>query len=608
MVKLWNKPVFIAAALFLASCWVAALLRLLGVLEISTTWGWGFATSNAVLFVWALCGWWVMHKKYLLGFAGLCVAGFGMGLSWGGDSHGSASAVFGITCMASIFVLGLWLVRIVLSVGLPIFGVARAVVDEAVRMKIVLVFIVGLFVLVPVLPFMLDPNELLRYRIQFFLRWTLSISTWFLSLMTLFLACGTICNEVDRRQIFLTLTKPIGRGQYLVGKWLGIAMLNLLLLSVAGAGVYAFTGVFKQQGARDESDRRAVDTQVLVAREVVHAQPPSTMDMTGLFNKRLEQLRAENPGRYGQGKLDLKARRLIEQSITLNWHTIAPRASQRYMFTGLGRAKEYSKWIQLRLKPVMSRPPPDEYVRLALRLNGRPYPLDARSQRHLPIVVADRHYHIINLPVEAIDQAGQLDVRITNVDLDNPRATFSSSVAIAPGQGLEVLYQVDHFGPNLIRTLGLIWIRLTFLAMLGLTAGTFLGFPVACMLCLLVCFTAVANTFLLESMRYYVSFGANDLSWWDQAVWVPRRFFNLITEGDLWGAIKILIRLIGNGFVLLIPSFSDYNPIPSIADGRLVDITMLGRGVVRVGFIWTGLCALIGWLVFRGRELARVTV
>jgi hypothetical protein len=406
----------------------------------------------------------------------------------------------------------------------------------------------------------------------------------------------------------LTLTKPIGRGRYLAGKWLGITALNLLLVGVAGAGVYAFAEVSQWQDARDESDRRAVDTQVLVAREVVHAQPPITMDMPGLFKKRMEQLRIEDPSRFSQSRVDLKTRRLIEQSITLKWHTIAPRDSQRYLFTGLGRAKDYSRWIQLRLKPVMSRSPPDEYARLALWLNGRPYPMDAQGQRHLPIVLADRHYHVIDIPTDAISPTGQLDVRITNVNLENPRATFPSSVTIAPGQGMELLYQVDQFGPNLVRALGLIWVRLMFLAMLGLMAGTFLGFPVACMLCLLVCFTAVANAFLLESIEYYVSFPTEDLFWWDKMIWVVRQIFALLSDGEVWGAIKILIRLVGNTFVLLVPSFSDYNPVPLIADGRIVDATMLGRGVIRVGVIWTGLCALLGWAIFRGRELSRVTV
>jgi len=606
--RLWARPVVAAAALYVTARWVVALLGLIGVIEPSTLWVFALVCGDGAVLAWGLWGGWGLHRRHLLGLAALSFAGLGGGVAWAIGSHEMATAVFGMTCMAVVFVLGLGLIRSVLSVGWPVFAVARTVVDEAVRMKMVLVFVVGLFVLVSALPFLLDPNELLRYRIQFFLKWALSISTWFLSLMTLFLSCATICNELDRRQIVLTLTKPIGRGRYLAGKWLGITALNLLLVGVAGAGVYAFTEVSRRQDARDESDRRAVDTQVLVAREVVHAQPPATMDMPGLFKKRLEQLRIENPDRYGQRRIDLQTRRLIEQSITLKWHTIAPRGSQRYLFTGLERAKDYSPWIQLRLKPVMSRSPPDEYVRLAMWLNGRPYPMDAQGRKHLPIVVADRHYHVIDIPTDAIGPAGQLDVRITNVDLENPRATFPSSVTIAPGQGMEVLYQVDRFGPNLVRALGLIWVRLMFLAMLGLMAGSFLGFPVACMLCLLVCFTAVANAFLLESIEYYVSFPTGDLLGWDKMIWVVRRFFALLSEGEVWGAMKVLIRLVGNTFVLLVPSFSDYNPIPLIADGRIVDAAMLGRAVVRVGMIWTGLCALLGWAIFRGRELSRVTV
>ena len=47
--------------------------------------------------------------------------------------------------------------------------------------------------------------------------------------------------EIATRQIHMTLTKPLGRVQYLLGKWLGIVLLNAVLLVVAGIATYGFT-------------------------------------------------------------------------------------------------------------------------------------------------------------------------------------------------------------------------------------------------------------------------------------------------------------------------------------------------------------------------------
>ena len=46
---------------------------------------------------------------------------------------------------------------------------------------------------------------------------------------------------------------------------------------------------------------------------------------------------------------------------------------------------------------------PDERVRLGIWLNGRPYPVNDRGE-HLPIVVAENRYHVLDLPVDAIDR------------------------------------------------------------------------------------------------------------------------------------------------------------------------------------------------------------
>lgn len=528
--------------------------------------------------------------------------------SWFLGDRGVAAAALGATVMWLGLVAGVGVLRLALSPGWPVLAVARTLIDEAVRTRLVPAFGLGVLLIVAVLPVLLDPAEMLKYRVQFFLTWSLSSVAVLLSLLTVVLACGTICNEIAYKQIFLTLTKPVGRGQYLMGKWLGVVALDLLLVGVAGVGVCLGAKSMQRQPGRDDLDRQAVDRQVLVAREAVWAQPPMAMDFQGLIGKYVEQLRSQEPERFQGRQADAPLRDAAEQMAAVKWHTIAPRDSQRYFFSGLKQAKADARSIQLRIKPTSARVPDDGIVRLAIWLNGRPYPVDAVTGRQSPLVLADGNYHVIDLPAAAIDDRGGLDVRIANVNLLNPNATFPSSVAFAPGEGLQVFYQVGPFGPNLARAMLLVWLRLCFLAMFGLMAGSFLGFPVACLLSVMVYVVATASGFLAEAVRYYGVTAPQAMSSWEAWLWIVGQWGRRLSEGQVWETVKITVKLVGQAVMLLVPSLGEYSPISLIADGRVVGQDVVVSAAGRIGVVWSGLCGAVGWVALRRRELAQITV
>ena len=538
---------------------------------------------------WMIGGAWALILLYLLtGMSGYTVAALGTWLA------------------AVVFFVGLWLIRRVLSPGFAVLGVARTLVDEAIRMKIALIFIVLLVMVVPVLFVVMDAEQRLEYRMQMFLTWSLTTTSLLLSLMTIFLACGTICSEVTQRQIFLTLSKPVSRVGYLLGKWVGIVLINALLLSVSGGGIYVFAKLLQHQPARDGHDRRAVEERVMAARVSTAPKPVSAKDMAEQIEARRAQLEKQDPVRFAPGKVSLKDGQEIVQAVVRKWYTIAPMGEGRYLFDGLERASHYGQAVQLRFKPQGSRSSPDGNVRLAFLLNGRPWPMTSDGL-HIQQPVSDGDFHVIDLPVWAIEE-GKLEVVIANVNLVEPRATWPASITFPPKDGLEVLYQVGSFEPNLVRTLLILYIRLAFLAVLGLMAGTFLGFPVACLMCLLVYTIASASGFLSEALSYYAVSPAEDVSTWKMITSFIGHWIATLGSGEIWTAIKMLIKLAGQSVVTLVPSFSEFDPVPLVSDGRLVPYRMIGSAVLKVGILWTGICAMIGVLVFRSRELARVTV
>ena len=515
----------------------------------------------------------------------------------------------GIWAMAVSFILGLELIRLLLAPGWPVLGVARTLVDEAIRMKMALIFVIMLILLVPFLPLMLGGETRLQYRLESFLTYSLTVVSGLLSVMTILLAARTVSGELTDKQAFLSLTKPISRPAYLAGKWIGIMALNLLLLVVSGVGVYAFVQVLRQQPAMDLADYAAVSEQVLTARASAEPVPNDRSVLAIDFEKRLEDLRLRGlaPTLYGQpgdpiSRVSDVQRQRIQLDALRNWLTIPPRNRATYRFTGLSQAKDTGPTLQLTLQPKATQTPPDNLLRMQLLVNGRDF-VDFRSGQPLP-PVRNNTLHTAYLLTEDIRPDGTLDLTIVNTGAE----LGQSSISFVPGEGMTVFYKVGPFSMNLAKGLLVMWVRLGFLAALGLAAATFLGFPVACLFCFLVFFAAVGSEYLSESLSSYASLPRDEVPWWDKSVLVVQKFLGQVQSGEFFDAFKLLIRLIGEAFTFIVPPMARYSPTTEIAYGRAIGSPMITGVLLRIGLVSTGVAALAAAFIFSRREVARVTV
>ena len=517
----------------------------------------------------------------------------------------AAIIVGGVWAMTTAFFVGLELLRLLLSPGYATLGIARTLLDEAIRMRLGLVFVVMVVVMVAILPFTTGGETRLQYRLESFLTYALTVVSTLLAVMTILLAVRTVSSELQERQAFLTLTKPVGRLRYLAGKWLGIMALNLLLLTVAGVGVVAFVRVLERQPAMDPLDRAAVQEQVLTARHVARPVPVDANGLARAVETRIDELQVRDPGTFGPPGTPLDDATLenIRLQVYRDWLTLGFRDTTTYRFTGLSDAKAVAPTVQLRLKPKAAGALDDERVQLSFRVNDRPY-IDPRTGGDVPRI-RDDTFHTFYLTTDLIRDDGTIDIAITSGGNDAPP---QPTLSFNPKDGMELFYRVGGFVPNVARGLAILWVRLGFLAMLGLAAATFLGFPVACLLSFLVYLTAVGSGYLAESLTSYASLQTQQADWWSAIGIVFEKFRSEIAEGEYWDAFKVLVRLVGEAFTLVVPSFEDYNPTPQVAYGRAVPWSSVGGAVLKVGLFWTGVVALIAGYIFHRRELARVTV
>lgn len=118
-------------------------------------------------------------------------------------------------------------------------AVARITLAEGIRMKIAVVFVILLAVTLPALCLAARGDGTVRGQVQMYLGYSVGLTGFYLSLLTIFFSAKTLSSEIASRQIYGLVSKPIPRWQIVFGKWLGVTMLNVGLVAAAMCITYA---------------------------------------------------------------------------------------------------------------------------------------------------------------------------------------------------------------------------------------------------------------------------------------------------------------------------------------------------------------------------------
>lgn len=567
------------------------------------------------------------------------------------------------------FLLGINVLRVALRAGHPILGVARTMLEEALRMGIALIFIVALLVLLVALPLVLGSEDRVTYMVQRFLTYSTGIVGVLLGLMTVLLAARSVSLEIASRQVQMTLTKPLSRYQYLLGKWLGIVLLNAVLLAVSGVAIYGFTMAIAKNPALNDFDRYAVDREVLTARL---ARTPDPIDATwqDMYENVLAEKQGRDPEKFGEvgdpfSALSMMAQQEVIADTVSRFYTVDGGQSQDYKFSGLEDAaaaaeraiqsgvkllreesgltikqaeayvntvvrrptedltqeaidkvstETYDRMlrvlerevIQLELTPKISPGPENDLVELTMRINNQPWPRPAAPGAPTPrqTMVTDTTNEVA-IPASLIAKDGTLvvTIEVPETKMDGFKQAY---LQFNPKDAQpELYYRVGSFEGNLTRAMLVTWLKLSFLAMVGIVVGSLLSFPVAAMFGIVVFVAAAFSGVIDESLDAYASVGKG-AGTWDVVAGTFAKFTQKLGEGDAYAAFKILIRLFGEGFMLLMPSFGSFATTEPLSTGVVIGWDMLTGAALKIGLIWTGAVGLIGVYLFSRKELAKV--
>lgn len=512
----------------------------------------------------------------------------------------SAATIGSILLLGAGVAGGVALLRRLLFTSHGIAGVARAVVEEAIGTRAPAVMMLLIAVLIPTLPLLLDPEERLAYRLQFFLSWSLSGACFLLAMVTIALTCGSVCGDIDSQRIHMTLSKPLARWQYLLGKWLGIVLLDGMLLAVIGAGIFVGAIALRRGAAIDAADRLAVDEQVFTARAAVRPVHPDGAAFDSAVAAEVDRVRQENPEAFARNAAGIRRRILSER--VLDWHTVTSDVVASYLFKGLDPKQIGADVIQLRLKPFADNVGVDRAeVRFAMWLNDRPYPI--RNGRHETYTLPSLMFHTIDIPVSMIGPSGELKLTIANRNLVPPGESVPTSIAFSPDKGLEILYRSGSFGWNYVRGLVVGWAKLAMLAAAALAASSWLAFPTAVLASLMVYVSAVGRAFLADAVDIYTGRDAPDATLVAMIRLRGRILLEAINTFDWWSAAKSILSLAADAFLAFVPSFGAHDGVTEIATGRLLTAGSMAGSCGLLAVAYPIVLIALGWALLQRRDL-----
>ncbi|HNS20326.1 MAG TPA: hypothetical protein PKH24_07490 [Sedimentisphaerales bacterium] len=455
-----------------------------------------------------------------------------------------------------------------------VWAVATNTIRQALRMKVAAIFIVLLLVLLPVMGYTASGDGTLKGRLQTFISYGLSLTGLLLSLLTIIASIYSVTSDIEHRQIYTVVTKPIRRYQLILGKLLGVIVLNVALLTLFSGIIYGVVVLLPRFAGASAEERVQIDNEFFTARaSLVPPQIDVSKEVRELYAKleANDQLEAAYPRSSREEILKYLTQRLrLERRAATIGQVLI------WEFKNVRPSDPNNQSLFIRFKYDVSVTPPDEQVYGSWRIGDlRGWQTGTSVDTPVwPVLRKDpvRKFREIEVPATAVAKDGYLAVGFMNPTLNNTVVLFPVD------DGLEVLYKADSFLANYVRAVLLILFRLVFLACLGVMAASFLSFPVAILFCLAVFVTGAASGGIIESFGYM------------------SRNVGLVYQYTIQAVIQLL------------PQFDKMNPAQFLVPARLISWGLLGRVALGLLCLRAALVLVLGLIIFSFRELAKVVI
>ena len=424
-----------------------------------------------------------------------------------------------------------------------IFAIADLTLRTLIRSRVflLLVFLVPLTILG--LPTLLKSDGTLAGLVQLYLRYAFSSAIWLLSIASLLSGAAAFALDIENSRIYMTTTKPVRALQLWVGKWLGLMVMNALLLCLSGVLLFSMLHWIAHSTISSTEEQHALTTKIMVARKQIY--PESAPQSNNRETKETSSLTIP-PGGFHEWNFYLPPHLQSGDNAIVQYQFATSRPVNQSPVTGL--------WL--------------------VRSEGMPY-YSRIKKLSLPNVLQQ-----FELPENVLASGKKLTLAYVNVGSEKPvTILFSHPIPVS------LLIHAGGIEINIMRALLLIFCRLSFFSSLGLTIGALFSFPVAVFVSLAFMIITGFNTFIGQVTE----------------IGLAGRPGALVQNIPL--AWEKIVR--GMCFILyfLVPPLSHLDPLRLLSSGLLVSWQLVGEGFFILICVYSVLLALIGSFIFSRREL-----
>ena len=486
-----------------------------------------------------------------------------------------------------------------------VYAIAIKTIRSALRSHVVHVVLALLGAAILMLPLTIADDGTAQGHVQVSLNYSLGVTGILLSLVALWLGCTGLAEDIETYQMHLVVSKPVGRWQIWLGRWLGIILLQGALLALAATVILVLTYWRIRTADFPIVERRKLGAEVMVARRLFMPEKP---DLEAMVQEELQRRLATGstqPAMINDKTVRDTLRRQLRTRLTE-----VPAASTRfYPFAGLP-VPERDGYLSLRYRLyVDSAKTRDQRVThgnwllmLPPEAEGRPpravllFPHNAMAGGFQQVSLPAR----LGLPdgtsIPLVQPDGGTVLAYQNLDPE------SKSVVIQEEDGPALLIRVGGFTPNYVRVVLLLFLQIVFLAALGCTCGAGLSTPVA------IFMAAAYLVFggMMDALGYLFTL---DPVQWPEGL-LSKLLFGFGYYFDLLagepGVLEKLAFVVRSATQLVVVPLGDFNEVARLAQGELLEFSRMGWVSFTI-LVLRGLpIALLGIWVLTRRELGLV--
>ena len=451
--------------------------------------------------------------------------------------------------------------------------IARHSLTQAIRMKIVLVLVAFLIVLVPLVPIVIKSDNTHAGQVKLIITYCFYLTSFFLSVLTLFLSASTLNTEIRHQHIFLLDPKPVPRCIVLLGKWLGVMLINTVLLAAMMATTYGLVRWYSRpQPGESPMGYAQFKAEMLTARESRRPPQPKVEEWV----EKEFQLRKDKGMLPKNRSEDWLRAKIREQLAKAAWR-VPPNGTVKWVIEDV---PEFDGVLVVHFMHHSDSGKQHYLISGEFVVNESGQPISRLMQ---PFQI--NKHHTFGVPKGVRRDDGTVEIRYTNYDKQGVAALFPFQT------GIEVLYPAGSLAENFFRGGLMILLKLTLIAILGIFASTFLSFPVAILFVIAVFMVGhMINFVFVDILEDLYVFGSQ----YDKPGSQIHPYDNALRTAIYY-------------FFNLFPNFGRYDVTRNLQEGYIIGNMVLFKCFMAFPFIRGGILAVAGWYIFRRRELAVIS-